>query len=60
MIRFEPVNPDIMDDDLLRCCEAVRRTSSIRHLPKLFFQDAIRMFYARYEMRNIVLTDAEA
>jgi type I restriction enzyme R subunit len=34
--------------------------SSIRLLPRFFFQGAIRMFQRDNEMRNIVLTDAEA
>lgn len=60
MIRFEQVNRDIMDDDL---------TDMLRNNPpdvvyaafaQAFFQGAIRMFQKDNEMRNVVLTDAEA
>ena len=60
MIRFERVNKDIMNDDL---------TDMLRNNPpdvvytafsQAFFQGAIKMFQKDNEMRNIVLTDAEA
>jgi type I restriction enzyme R subunit len=60
MIRFEKVNREIMDENM---------TDMLRNNPPdvvyaafrdAFFQGAIRMFQRDNEMKNIVLTDAEA
>lgn len=60
MIRFEQVSQEILTEDM---------TEMLRNNPPdvvygafrdAFFQGAIRMFQRDNEMRNIVLTDAEA
>jgi type I restriction enzyme R subunit len=60
MIRFDQVKQDILDEDM---------TEMIRNNPPdvvyaafqdAFFKGAIRMFQRDNEMRNIVLTDAQA
>jgi type I restriction enzyme R subunit len=60
MLRFEKVNAEILDDELR---EMLRRNAPdvvYAAFSDAFFKGAIRMFQRDNEMRNIVLTDAEA
>lgn len=60
MIRFEQVNRDIMDDDLTEMLRNNPPDVVYTAFAQAFFQGAIKMFQKDNEMRNIVLTDAEA
>jgi type I restriction enzyme, R subunit len=60
MIRFEQVNREIMDDDLSEMLRNNPPDVVYTAFAQAFFQGAIRMFQRDNEMRNIVLTDAEA
>jgi type I restriction enzyme R subunit len=60
MIRFEQVNRAIMDEDLSEMLRNNPPDVVYSAFAQAFFQGAIRMFQRDNEMRNIVLTDAEA
>ncbi|MCG8041090.1 MAG: DEAD/DEAH box helicase family protein [Candidatus Thiodiazotropha endolucinida] len=60
MIRFEQVNREIMDDDLSEMLHNNPPDVVYTAFAQAFFQGAIRMFQRDNEMRNIVLTDADA
>ncbi|MFD1328856.1 type I restriction endonuclease subunit R [Mycoplana ramosa] len=60
MIRFEQVNREIMNDDLTEMLRNNPPDVVYAAFRDAFFQGAIRMFQRDNEMRNIVLTDAEA
>lgn len=60
MLRFEQVNREIMDDDLTEMMRNNPPDVVYTAFAQAFFQGAIRMFQRDNEMRNIVLTDAEA
>lgn len=60
MVRFERVNREIMDDDLTEMLRNNPPDVVYTAFSQAFFQGAIRMFQKDNEMRNIVLTDAEA
>ena len=60
MIRFEQVNREILDDDMAEMLRNNPPDVVYRRLRPSILQGAIRMFQRDNEMRNIVLTDAEA
>lgn len=60
MIRFEQVNREILDEDLTEMLRNNPPDVVYTAFAQAFFQGAIRMFQRDNEMRNIVLTDAEA
>jgi len=60
MIRFEQVNRDIMDEDMTEMLRNNPPDVVYAAFRDAFFQGAIRMFQRDNEMKNIVLTDAEA
>jgi len=60
MIRFEKVNREIIDDDMAEMLRNNPPDVVYTAFAQAFFQGAIRMFQKDNEMRNIVLTDAEA
>jgi type I restriction enzyme R subunit len=60
MIRFEKVNQDIMDDEMVEMLRNNPPDVVYAAFAQAFFKGAIRMFQKDNEMRNIVLTDAEA
>ena len=60
MIRFERVNAEILDTDLSEMLRNNPPDVVYTAFAQAFFQGAIRMFQRDNEMRNIVLTDAEA
>lgn len=60
MIRFEQVNEEILGDDLAEMLRNNPPDVVYTAFAQAFFQGAIRMFQRDNEMRNIVLTDAEA
>ena len=60
MIRFEQVNREIMDDDMTEMLRNNPPDVVYAAFRDAFFQGAIRMFQRDNEMKNIVLTDAEA
>lgn len=60
MIRFEQVNHDIMDEDMTEMLRNNPPDVVYAAFRDAFFQGAIRMFQRDNEMKNIVLTDAEA
>ncbi len=60
MIRFEQVNREIMDEDMTEMLRNNPPDVVYAAFSQAFFQGAIRMFQRDNEMRNIVLTDAEA
>lgn len=60
MVRFERVNREILDDDLTEMLRNNPPDVVYAAFRDAFFQGAIRMFQKDNEMRNIVLTDAEA
>lgn len=60
MIRFEQVNREIMNDDMTEMLRNNPPDVVYAAFRDAFFQGAIRMFQRDNEMRNIVLTDAEA
>ena len=60
MIRFEQVNREILDEDMTEMLRNNPPDVVYSAFREAFFQGAIRMFQRDNEMRNIVLTDAEA
>lgn len=60
MIRFEQVNEEILGEDLAEMLRNNPPDVVYTAFAQAFFQGAIRMFQRDNEMRNIVLTDAEA
>ncbi len=60
MLRFEQVNRDIMDVDLTDMLRNNPPDVVYNAFSRAFFQGAIRMFQKDNEMRNIILTDADA
>ncbi|TCO75817.1 type I restriction endonuclease subunit R [Chromatocurvus halotolerans] len=60
MIRFEQVNRDIVDEDMTEMLRNNPPDVVYAAFRDAFFQGAIRMFQRDNEMKNIVLTDAEA
>lgn len=60
MLRFEQVNREILDEDLSEMLRNNPPDVVYAAFRDAFFQGAIRMFQRDNEMRNIVLTDAEA
>lgn len=60
MIRFEQVNEEILGDDLTEMLRNNPPDVVYTAFAQAFFQGAVRMFQRDNEMRNIVLTDAEA
>lgn len=60
MIRFEQVNEEILGDDLADMLRNNPPDVVYAAFAQAFFQGAVRMFQRDNEMRNIVLTDAEA
>lgn len=60
MIRFEQVNREILDEDLTEMLRNNPPDVVYTAFSQAFFQGAIRMFQRDNEMRNIVLTDAQA
>ena len=60
MIRFEQVNREIMDEDMTEMLRNNPPDVVYAAFRDAFFQGAIRMFQRDNEMKNIVLTDAEA
>jgi type I restriction enzyme R subunit len=60
MIRFEQVNREILDDNMSDMLRNNAPDVVYAAFRDAFFQGAIRMFQRDNEMRNIVLTDAEA
>jgi type I restriction enzyme R subunit len=60
MIRFEQVNHEILDEDMTEMLRNNPPDVVYAAFRDAFFQGAIRMFQRDNEMRNIVLTDAEA
>jgi len=60
MIRFEQVNEEILGDDLAEMLRNNPPDVVYTAFAQAFFQGAVRMFQRDNEMRNIVLTDAEA
>lgn len=60
MIRFEQVNREIIDEDMAEMLRNNPPDVVYSAFRDAFFQGAIRMFQRDNEMRNIVLSDAEA
>ncbi|CDN48251.1 type I restriction endonuclease subunit R [Neorhizobium galegae] len=60
MIRFESVNNEILDADLSEMLRNNPPDVVYTAFAQAFFQGAIRMFQRDNEMRNIVLSDADA
>lgn len=60
MIRFEQVNHEILDEDMTEMLRNNPPDVVYAAFRDAFFQGTIRMFQRDNEMRNIVLTDAEA
>ena len=60
MIRFEQVNREILDDDLSDMLRNNPPDVVYAAFRDAFFQGSIRLFQRDNEMRNIVLTDADA
>ncbi|GGO89742.1 type I restriction endonuclease subunit R [Stakelama pacifica] len=60
MIRFEQVNEEILGDNLAEMLRNNPPDVVYTAFAQAFFQGAVRMFQRDNEMRNIVLTDAEA
>jgi type I restriction enzyme R subunit len=60
MVRFEQVNHEILTDDMTEMLRNNPPDVVYTAFRDAFFQGAIRMFQRDNEMRNIVLTDAEA
>lgn len=60
MIRFEQVNEEILGDDLADMLRNNPPDVVYAAFAQAFFQGAVRMFQRDNEMRNIVLTDADA
>lgn len=60
MVRFEAVNREILDTNLSDMLRNNAPDVVYNAFAQAFFQGAIRMFQRDSEMRNIVLTDADA
>ena len=60
MVRFEQVNREIIDDDMAEMLRNNPPDVVYTAFAQAFFKGAIRMFQRDNEMRNVVLTDAEA
>ncbi len=60
MVRFEQVNQEILTEDMTEMLRNYPPDVVYTAFRDAFFQGAIRMFQRDNEMRNIVLTDAEA
>jgi type I restriction enzyme, R subunit len=60
VVRFEQVNREIIDDDMAEMLRNNPPDVVYTAFAQAFFKGAIRMFQRDNEMRNIVLTDAEA
>lgn len=60
IIRFEQVNREILNEDMTEMLRNNPPDVVYSAFRDAFFQGAIRMFQRENEMRNIVLTDAEA
>ena len=60
MIHFEQVNREILTEDMTEMLRNNPPDVVYAAFRDAFFQGAIRMFQRDNEMRNIVLTDAEA
>lgn len=60
MVRFEAVNREILDENLSEMLRNNAPDVVYNAFAQAFFQGAIKMFQRDSEMRNIVLTDAEA
>ena len=60
MVRFEQVNMEILNEDMREMLRNNPADVVYAAYRDAFFQEAIRMFQRDNEMRNIVLTDAEA
>ncbi|MBE0564196.1 MAG: type I restriction endonuclease subunit R [Ochrobactrum anthropi] len=60
MIRFEAVNTEILNTDLSEMLRNNPPDVVYTAFAQAFFQGAIRMFQRDNEMRNIVLSDADA
>lgn len=60
MIRFERLNHEILDEDMTEMLRNNPPDVVYAAFRDAFFRGAIRMFQRDNEMRNIVLTDAEA
>ncbi|MEQ8689386.1 MAG: type I restriction endonuclease [Pseudomonadales bacterium] len=60
MVRFEKVNQEILNEDLSEMLRNNPPDVVYTAFRDAFFQGAIRMFQRDNEMRNIVLSDAEA
>ena len=60
MIRFEQVNRDILDEDLSQMLRNNPPDVVYSAFDQAFHQGTIRMFQRDNQMRNVVLSDAEA
>ncbi len=60
MIRFEQVNRDVLTEDMTEMLRNNPPDVVYAAFRDAFFKSAIRMFQRDNEMRNIVLTDADA
>lgn len=60
MVRFEQVNQEILTENMTEMLRNNAPDVVYTAYRDAFFQGAIRMFQRDHEMRNIVLTDAEA
>lgn len=60
MLRFESVNKSILDENMLQMLRNNPPDVVYNAFPQAFFQWAVRMFQRENEMRNVILTDAEA
>ncbi len=60
MVRFEQVNREVMDEDMTEMLRNNPPDVVYAAFRDAFFQRAIRMFQRDNEMKNIVLTDADA
>jgi type I restriction enzyme R subunit len=59
-LRFEKVNQEILDEDMTEMLRNNPPDVVFSAFSQAFFQGAIRMFQRDGEMRNIVLSDAQA
>ena len=59
-LRFEQVNRDILNEDMVEKLRNNPPDVVFKAFSEEFFKGAIRLFQRDNEMRNIVLTDAEA
>ena len=60
MIRFEQVNREVLTKDMTEMLRKNPPDVVYGAFRDAFFQSAIRMFQRDNEMRNVVLTDADA